>query len=77
MKYQYYLVRLVNSGHTRCEKASGPREACKLAYGTVYGMPGIVVYKAIGTKLTRRLSQKRRDELEGPDGWLPLPMSGE
>jgi len=78
----YYLFRVGDNPKSyqyRCEKASGPREACKLAFGVIYSgqYHGSVMVKDIGSRKPVYLSQKRKLELyNSPDGWERVPETG-
>jgi hypothetical protein len=85
----YYYIRILDRDENnvptdkiialRSEKASGPREACKLAFGVIYDQPtnDSVHYKCIGIRKPAYLSNKRRHELQTEkEGWLPIPKHG-
>ena len=77
----YYLIRVGDNPkeyHTRCEKANGPREACRLAYGVIYDRPEDTCrYLDLGTRKPAYISQKRLKELkDNPDNWKPIPQTG-
>ncbi len=76
MAQHYYMIRLVEAGNTRTEKAKGPREACKLAYGVIYEQ-GQAVYKDIGTRSPAYISAKKKQELHGDQDWLAIPKTGD
>jgi hypothetical protein len=73
MRQHYYYIKLLDHNVIRCEKATDPREACRLAFGCIYSGVPTVGYKDIGTRSPKYLTLKRKQELEGPDGWLPIP----
>lgn len=74
LHYFYVRVGEGKSASIRCEKARDPRQACKMAYGTIYDGPDDTArYKDIGTIKPANLSIKKKLELEGDDGWLPIP----
>lgn len=81
MPQHYYYIRLLDDDGKvltiRCEQASGPRDACRKAFGVVYDKPTDTArYLDIGTKSPRYLSQKRKRELQDdPNNWHPIPRS--
>lgn len=66
----YYLFR-VHGNQYRMERASNVREACKLAFGTIYEAPynGSVVYKDLGTRSPRYIPQKVRQQWYKDEDW--------
>ncbi len=72
MTLHYYYIKV--NEHIRCERAKGPRDACKLAFGVIYD-DGEALYKDVGTRSPKYLSAKLKVELQGPDGWLPIPKA--
>lgn len=79
MSQHYYYVRICDDKgkeiSTRCEKASDPREACRLAFGVIYDNPKAhATYYDIGGRRPADLSQKRKEEIEADkSGWKPIP----
>jgi hypothetical protein len=73
----YYLTRVYDDDgkplSTRCEKAKGPRQACKLAFGVIYDNDyNKVVYKNAGTRKTGIDKASRSSE-----GWQKIPKTGD
>lgn len=71
----YFFIRVFNEDgtplSTRCEKASTPEEACKLAFGVVYNHSfDTARYYEIGSRKPKYLTQKRKIEIEADkEGW--------
>lgn len=81
MAQHYYYIRIYEDGkpvHTRCEKASGPREACKLAYGVIYDRNSDTVrYLDLGGRSPRYMSLRQKSAMvSDPKNWKPIPKSG-
>ncbi len=75
----YYYIRVYDDRgkplSTRCEKATGPRAACKLAFGVIYDNDyDTATYYDLGTRAPRYLSQRRLQEIERDKaGWKRIP----
>lgn len=78
LKLNYFLVRIYREDGTelatRCERASDPRTACKMAYGVVYDRPDDTCRYVILPSLPRNMSRKALDAIcSKTDNWLPIP----
>lgn len=75
----YYLIRVYKDDGselcTRCEKASGPRQACQKAFGVVYDRPTDTCrYLDLGTRKPAYLSEKaKRALVNDPANWKRIP----
>jgi hypothetical protein len=68
----YYLFRYA-PGHWRIGVGKTVHEACKDAFGVVYGPLSSIKYKDMGTRSPKYMTVKAKSAFYNEDMWLDIP----